>query len=101
MGIAEPNAYGVGLYEMANMYFKALAEVGDPTKHEAIGKAIGKEVTTTEAGVIQFDPKSHVALQDADHVPVSFWQIWDGKRALVKPDKYAAAKFRLPPWMSK
>ena len=93
--------YGVGLYEMTNMYFKALAEVGDPTKHEAIGKAIGKEVTTSEAGVIQFDPKTHVALQDADHVPVSFWQIWDGKRILVKPDKYAAAKFRLPPWMSK
>ncbi|MBN9075882.1 MAG: ABC transporter substrate-binding protein [Rhizobiales bacterium 65-79] len=97
----DSGAYGVGLYEMTNLYFKALAEVGDPTKHEEIGKAIGRMQVDSVAGPIAFDPKTHVALQDDDHVPVSFWQIWDGKRILVKPDKYAAAKFRLPPWMSK
>jgi branched-chain amino acid transport system substrate-binding protein len=97
----DSGAYGVGLYEMTNLYFKALAEVGDPTKHEEIGKAIGRMQVDSVAGPIAFDPKTHVALQDDDHVPVSFWQIWDGKRILVKPDKYAAAKFRRPPWMSK
>jgi branched-chain amino acid transport system substrate-binding protein len=42
-----------------------------------------------------------VALQDAAHIPVTFFQIWDGKRVLVEPDKYANGEFKLPPWMSK
>jgi len=94
-------AYGVGLYEMTNMYFKALEEVGDPKDHEAIGKAIGKIEADSVAGPIAFDPATHVALQSDDHVPVSFWQIWDGERVLIKPDKYANGEFRLPPWMEK
>ncbi len=93
--------YGVGLYEMTNMYFKALAEVGNPKDHEAIGKALGKTDADTVAGRIAFDPKTHVALQDNDHVPVSFWQIQNGKHVLIKPDKYANGAFILPPWMTK
>jgi len=92
-------AYGVGLYEMANMYFKALEIVGDPTDHEAIGNAIGALEVDSVAGPIAFDPATHVALQDDDHVPVTFWQIWDGERFLIKPDKYADGEFKLPPWM--
>lgn len=97
----DSGAYGVGLYEMAQMYFKALEKVGDPADHEAIGKMLGTMKVDSVAGPIEFDPKTHIALQDAKHVPVSFWQIWDGKRVLVKPDKYANGEFRLPPWMSK
>ena len=99
-GVAS-GAYGVGLYEMANMYFMALREVGDPKDHEAIGNALGKMEVDSVAGPIAFDPATHVALQDEDHVPVTFWQIWDGERSLIKPDKYANGEFKLPPWMTK
>lgn len=97
----DSGAYGVGLYEMANMYFDALKTVGDPTKHEEIGKAIGAISKDTVAGKIKFDPKTHVALLGEDYVPTTFWQIVDGKRVLVGPAKYAGAEFMTPPWIKK
>lgn len=99
-GVAS-GVYGVGLYEMANMYFEALEEVKDPKDHKAIGMEIGKIKRATVAGNLEFDPKTHVALQSNDHIPVSFWQINDGKRYLIEPSKYANGDFKLPPWMSK
>ncbi len=96
----ESGAYGVGLYEMTKMYFMALEEVGDPKDRTAIGKAIGGIKQETVAGNIEFDPETHVALQSNDHVPVSFWQLWEGERVLVGPEKFANGEFRLPPWMS-
>ncbi|MDA7966250.1 ABC transporter substrate-binding protein [Ruegeria sp.] len=96
----ESGAYGVGLYEMANMYFAALEKVGDATDHDAIGVAIGETKVATAAGNVEFDPETHVALQSNDHVPVSFWQLWDGERTMVGPDVYSNGEFRLPPWMS-
>lgn len=99
---AESGTYGVSLYEMTNMYFEALAKVGDPTNHEEIGKAIGAIKRPTVAGNHEFDPKTHVALQSNDHVPVSFWQIQaGGARVLIEPDKFANGAFVLPGWMSK
>ena len=95
----ESGAYGVGLYEMAHLYFRALEEVGDPTDHEAIGRAIGRQTAVTVAGNLEFDPDTHVAVQSDDHIPVSFWQIWDGERYLIGPARYAAAEFRRPPWL--
>jgi len=97
----ESGPYGVGLYEMTQVYFKALAAVGDPKNHAAIGAALGAQKADSVAGPIEFDPKTHVALQDAAHVPVTFFQIWDGKRVLVAPDKYANGVFKTPPWMTK
>lgn len=97
----ESGAYGVGLYEMTNMYFDALKQVGDPKKHEEIGKAIGAMTKETVAGTIKFDPKTHVALTGNDYVPTSFWQIVDGKRVLVGPAKYANGAFVAPPWVKK
>ena len=98
---AESGPYGVGLYEMTQLYFKALAAVGNPADHAAIGAALGKQKADSVAGPIEFDPKTHVALQDANHVPVTFFEIWDGKRVLVAPGKYANGDFKTPPWMTK
>lgn len=95
-----PGVYGSALYEEANIYFRALAKVGDPAKHEQIGKAIGAEVMDAAPGPVAFDPKTHLALQDDNHIPVTFWQIRDGKRVLVGPAKYAAGKFQPPPWIA-
>jgi branched-chain amino acid transport system substrate-binding protein len=97
----ESGPYGVGLYEMTQLYFKALAEVKNPSDHAAIGAALGKQKADSVAGPIAFDPKTHVAVQDANHVPVTFFEIWDGKRVLVSPDKYANGEFKTPPWMTK
>ena len=94
-----PGPYGTALYEEAQMYFMALQKVGDPKKHEEIGKAMGQLKFDSAAGPIEFDPKTHLAVQDNDHIPVTFFQIWDGKRLLIAPKKYATGEFKLPPWI--
>ena len=96
----ESGAYGVGLYEMANFYFEALTEVGDPTDHKAVANAIGRIKRPTVAGNLEFDPETHLAVQSDDHIPVSFWQIQSGgTRVLIEPNKYANGDFLPPPWM--
>ena len=97
----ESGVYGVGLYEMANLYFEALEKVGDPTDRKSVAEAIGEIKRPTVAGNLEFDPTTHVALQSNDHIPVSFWQIQkDGARVLIEPGKYANGDFMLPPWKS-
>ncbi|WP_102225617.1 ABC transporter substrate-binding protein [Acidimangrovimonas sediminis] len=95
----EPGSYGPQLYEEVMLYAKALKEVGDPTKRLAIGKAIGAMHVQTASGEISFDPKTHLAVQGNDGIPIQFFQIWDGKRVLFYPDKYADGGFQMPPWM--
>ena len=98
----ESGAYGVGLYEMTNLYFEALAEVGDPTDRKGVADAVGRIKRPTAAGNLEFDPDTHVALQSNDHIPVSFWQIQDGgARVLIEPGKYANGSFMTPPWMTR
>lgn len=94
-----PGVYGPALYEEAEMYFAALQKVGDPKDHDAIGKAIGQIKVDAAPGPVEFDQKTHLAVQDDNHIPVTFYQIWDGKRALIAPKKYATGEFRLPPWI--
>jgi branched-chain amino acid transport system substrate-binding protein len=95
----ESGPYGIALYEMMTIYFDALRKVGDPTDHQAIAKAIGDTDLMTAEGRIQFDPKTHLAIQDDAHVPILFFQIWNGKRVLTSPAQYATGEFQLPPWM--
>ncbi len=95
----ESGAYGTGLYEMANIYFDALEKVGDPTDHEAIGKAIGETSRPVSAGFLEFDPETHVAKYGLDYIPVTFFQIQDGKGVMIGPDKYKSGDFKKPEWM--
>ena len=97
----ESGPYGVALYEMINIYFDALRKIGDPSKHEAIAAAIGATDKMTAEGRVKFDPKTHLALQGDDYIPLQFLEIWDGKRVLIAPEKYATGDFQLPPWMKK
>jgi len=98
----ESGVYGVGLYEMTNLYFEALAQVGDPTDRRAIAAAVGEIERPTVAGNLVFDPETHVALQSNDHIPVSFWQLQSGgARVLIEPGIYANGDFLLPPWMTR
>lgn len=98
---ADSGAYGTGLYEMTTVYFDALEKVGDPTDHKAIGKAIGETKRPVVSGHLEFDPETHVAKQSNDHVPVTFFQIQDGKGVMIAPEKYKNGSFKTPVWMSK
>lgn len=100
-GAAPTGPYAMALYEMANFYFTALKKVGDPKDHDAIGKAIGQIKRPTVSGFLEFNPKTHVAIQSLDHIPVTFFQLQDGKGVMIAPEKYKAGDFKLPPWMSK
>jgi branched-chain amino acid transport system substrate-binding protein len=97
----ESGSYGIGLYEMTNIYFDALKKVGDPTKHKEIAGAIGATDKMAAEGRIRFDPKTHLSVQDDDHIPILFFEIWKGQRVLISPSRYATGDFQLPPWMKK
>ena len=97
----EPGTYGPALYEEVMLYADALKKVGDPTKRLEIGKVIGETHKQTVSGMLSFDPKTHLAVQGKDGIPIQFFQIWDGKRVLFYPQQYAEGDFRMPPWMKK
>lgn len=95
----EPGSYGPLVYEEVMAYADALKKVGDPTKRLEIGKAIGETKKQITSGMLSFDPKTHLAVQGDDALPIQFFQLWDGKRVLFYPSKYADGEFRTPPWM--
>jgi branched-chain amino acid transport system substrate-binding protein len=97
----ETGPYGIALYEMLNIYFDALKKVGDPAKHKEIAEAIGATDKMSAEGQVRFDPKTHLAVQDDGHIPITFFQIWQGQRVLIAPSQYATGDFQLPPWMKK
>ena len=97
----EPGTYGPALYEQVLIYAKALEEVGDPSDRVAIGKAIGASNTQTAMGAVQFDPKTHLAVQSNDGIPIQFYQINDGERVLFYPPVYSTGEFAEPEWMKK
>jgi branched-chain amino acid transport system substrate-binding protein len=96
---SEPGSYGPALYEEVYIYADALKKVGDPTKRLEIGKAIGETDKQIASGMLKFDPKTHLAVQGNEGIPIQFFQIWEGKRVLFYPSAYAAGEFRMPPWM--
>ncbi|MGI3168582.1 ABC transporter substrate-binding protein [Pseudooceanicola sp. C21-150M6] len=95
----EPGAYGPALYEEVMMYADGLAAVGDPSDRVAIGEWIGKAEKDTAAGLMAFDPETHLALQGNENIPLQFYQIQDGKRVLFAPEGYKDGEFMTPPWM--
>jgi branched-chain amino acid transport system substrate-binding protein len=96
---SEPGSIGPLLYEEVKIYADALQTVGDPTKRLAIGKVIGETRKQIASGMLSFDPKTHLAVQDDNAIPIQFLQIWDGERVLFYPGQYADGEFRMPPWM--
>ncbi|MBW5437971.1 amino acid ABC transporter substrate-binding protein [Bradyrhizobium canariense] len=95
----DPGSYGPALYEEVMIYADALRKVGDPTKRLNIAKAIGETKKQIASGMLSFDPKTHLAVQADNAIPIQFFQIWDGKRVLFYPEQYADGEFRMPPWM--
>jgi branched-chain amino acid transport system substrate-binding protein len=95
----ETGAYGVALYEMTYMYMEAVKKAGDPNNRKAVAKALSETDKPVAEGHLVFDQKTHLSMQSDDHIPLTFYQIWDGQRFLFAPQKYANGEFRKPPWM--
>lgn len=94
-----PGGYAALLWESVYVYAKALAKVGNPANHLAIGKALGKTVMQTPQGTLAFDPKTHLAKVGSHYTPFQLLQIWHGHRVLIYPGQFADGHFRTPPWM--
>ena len=95
----QPGTYGAALYEQVLIYAAALEQVGDPADRVAIGEAIGASSTQTAMGMVSFDPATHLAVQSNDGIPLQFYQIQNGERALFYPPVYATGDFFQPSWM--
>ncbi|HEX2528141.1 MAG TPA: ABC transporter substrate-binding protein [Geminicoccus sp.] len=95
----ESGTYGLALYEIANLYFDALKSGIEPDDHAAVMDALAKTDKQVVAGRLKFDPATHLAMQGDDYIPITFFQIWDGSRVLISPEKYATGEFKPRPWM--
>ncbi len=97
----ESGPYGIALYEEVMIYVDALKKVGKPDDHAAIGAALGATDKQTSMGRIAFDPKTHLARQGDDYVPLQFYQLRRGDRIMLSPPVYATGTFEPVPWMTK
>ncbi len=94
----EGGLYSVALQEAVELYKNAVCSVADPTDHLAVGEWIGTAEMESALGTIAFDPETHLALQDPDHMPILFYQVGaEGERVLFWPDNYKDGDFRVPP----
>ena len=88
--------YGLAMQEAVYLYADAICAVGDPTDREAISAYIGSVEKDSALGTIAFDQETHLAVQDAEHMPILFYQINDGERDLIWPPNLADGSFALP-----
>ncbi|WP_442582029.1 ABC transporter substrate-binding protein [Mesorhizobium sp. ASY16-5R] len=95
----ESGTYGVALYETVYLYLDALKKAGDYKDHAGVMKALAETDKQIAAGRLKFDPATHLAMQGDEFIPITFFQIWDGKRDLISPAQYATGEFKLQPWM--
>ena len=51
------------------------------------------------SGTLAFDPKTHLAIQGDDYIPIQFFQIWEGKRIQIWPPQYATGDVKSAPWI--
>jgi branched-chain amino acid transport system substrate-binding protein len=95
----QTGSQGAVMYELVQLYLDALAIVKDPADRLAMGKAVSEIEKDTMFGHLVFDPKTHLAQQGEEFLPIQFFQVWDGDIKPIWPEKYATADFRRPPWM--
>ena len=91
--------YAVIAYDEVMIYATCLEEVGDPADRIAIGQCIGGLEMETLAGFLTFDQETHLAIQGPEFYPVQFYQLWEGERIQIEPNRFATGEFQIPPWM--
>jgi branched-chain amino acid transport system substrate-binding protein len=100
----EPEGYGTSSSYMAVYTLKDAIERAGSVESDAVIAALEKTDLMGVYGRIQFDPKTHQIIPSLDPKEgavgtVFQWQ--KGKRVVVFPEKIAAGKIQLPPWMKK
>ncbi len=96
----DSSIYGYICYEMVYLYADVLKKVGNPSDYAAISAELAKTDKEMVHGRVKFDPKTHLSLQGGDYLPIQFYQIWEGDRLTIYPEKYATGAAQLPPWMA-
>lgn len=91
--------YNVALYEQVMLWAKAAEKVGDASKREEVGAAIGTLDEKTVLGRVHFDPDSHLAVAGTDGVPMTYYQIQSGQRVTIAPNEYADTSLQKPSWI--
>jgi branched-chain amino acid transport system substrate-binding protein len=94
-----PGYFAVVAYNQAMLYARCVKEVGDPTDRLGIGACFGKLNIMTPAGPLQFDQRTHLALQGDKHIPILFYQIQDQQKKVLTPQQYSGTEFKAPPWL--
>ncbi len=95
----EGGYFAVAAYNEVQLYAECVKQLSDATNRLAIGKCIGNLDLMTPSGHLKFDQQTHLAMQGEDFYPILFYQIWEGQRIIVDPQKYVGGDFRMPPWM--
>jgi branched-chain amino acid transport system substrate-binding protein len=95
----DSSIYGYICYEMVYLYADVLKTVGEPMDYAAMSAELAKTDKEMVHGRVKFDPATHLSLQGGDYLPIQFYQIWDGNRITIYPDKYSTGNAKLPPWM--
>ena len=96
----ESGTYGYLLYEMIYLLHDCYAKGVDPKDWTGLSQCLEDTDKVLANGRMVFDPKTHLAVQDNDHVPIQFYQIWEGEHVLIYPPKFATGEYKLPPWMT-
>ena len=96
----ESGTYGFLLYEMVYLLHDCYANGVDPKDWTGLSQCLADTNKVLANGRMVFDPKTHLATQDNDHVPIQFYQIWEGEHVLIYPPKFATGEYKLPPWMT-
>ena len=96
----DPGSYGYILYEMVYLVTDCYEKGVDPKDWKGLSTCLGNTDKVLANGRMVFDPATHLATQDNDHVPIQFYQIWEGEHVLIYPPKFATGEYRVPPWMT-
>ncbi|MFH0786514.1 MAG: ABC transporter substrate-binding protein [Pseudomonadota bacterium] len=100
----EPEGYGASSSYMAVYTLKEAIEKAGSLDPEAVVAALEKTDIMGVYGRIRFDAKTHQIIPSLDPKEGAVGTIFQwqkGKRVVVYPDKIAAGKILLPPWMKK
>ena len=63
----------------------------------AISQCIGGLEMETLAGFLTFDQETHLAIQGPEFYPVQFYQLWEGERIQIEPNRFATGDSRYHP----
>jgi branched-chain amino acid transport system substrate-binding protein len=93
--------YPAGMWDVMQLWKKAVEAVGDVEDYRAIVDYIEKNPYEGFCGKYVFPPETHIAVSGDDAIPIHYFQIQDGKDVQFAPEKLATGEFVVPKWIKK